>query len=114
LLVGQTKRLAYSAMGPAAVAEFERSLECNMSYALDGIGRFRINVYQQRHETGMVARMVRGQIPSFESLGLPEVLRELALRRAVWYWSLVLRVRAKPPPWPPWWTTARFTTPAIS
>ena len=81
LQVGQTKRLAYSAMDPGAIAEFERCLECNMSYTLDGIGRFRINIYQQRHETGMVARMVRGNIPSFQALGLPAVLSELALRQ---------------------------------
>ncbi len=80
LKVGQTHKLAYSAMTPQAIADYERNLECNMSYAPDGIGRFRINVYQQRHETGMVARLVRSEIPNFEELGLPAIVQELALR----------------------------------
>lgn len=80
LQVGQAHKLAFSAMTPQAIADYERDLECNMSYALDGVGRFRINVYQQRRETGMVARLVRNQIPTFETLGLPPVVRELALQ----------------------------------
>jgi twitching motility protein PilU len=79
LQVGQAHQLAYSAMGPQAIADFERTLECNMAYSPQGIGRFRINVYQQRRETGMVARLVRSQIPDFETLGLPSSVREMAL-----------------------------------
>jgi twitching motility protein PilU len=79
LQVGQAHKLAYSAMSPQAIADFERTLECNMAYAPDGIGRFRINVYQQRRETGMVARLVRSQIANFETLGLPPIVRDLAL-----------------------------------
>ena len=79
LQVGQVQSLAYSAMEPQAIADFERTLECNMAYSPHGIGRFRINVYQQRRETSMVARLVRSQIPDFEELGLPSAVRELAL-----------------------------------
>jgi len=79
LQVGQVQKLAYSAMTPQAITEFERTLEWNMAYAPQGIGRFRINVYQQRRETGMVARMVHSQIPGFEALGLPPVVRDLAM-----------------------------------
>lgn len=79
LQVGQAQALAYSAMGPQAIADFERSLEYNMAYAPQGIGRFRLNVYRQRRETGMVARLVHSQIPDFEALGLPPVVRDLAL-----------------------------------
>lgn len=76
---GQVHTLAYSAMSPQAIADFERALECNLAYAPPGIGRFRINIYQQRGETGLVARLIRAQIPDFQALGLPPVLRELAL-----------------------------------
>jgi twitching motility protein PilU len=79
LLVGQAQKLAFSAMSPKAIVEFERTLECNMAYAPEGVGRFRINVYQQRRETGMVARLVHSQIPNFEALGLPPIIGELAL-----------------------------------
>lgn len=80
LQVGQAHKLAYSAMTPQAIADFEQTLECNLAYSPSGIGRFRINVYQQRRETGMVARLVRSEIPDFDALGLPPVLRELALQ----------------------------------
>jgi twitching motility protein PilU len=79
LQVGQAQKLAFSAMSPKAIVEFERTLECNMAYAPEGVGRFRINVYQQRRETGMVARLVHSQIPNFEALGLPPIIGELAL-----------------------------------
>jgi twitching motility protein PilU len=79
LVPGQVQKLAYSAMSPVVVAEFERTLEANFSFAPDGIGRFRVNVYQQRHETGMVVRQVQSVIPAFETLGLPAVTRELAM-----------------------------------
>ncbi len=80
LQVGQAHKLAYSAMTPQAIADFEQTLECNLAYSPSGIGRFRINVYQQRRETGMVARLVRSEIPDFDALGLPPVLRDLALQ----------------------------------
>lgn len=76
---GQVHTLAYSAMSPQAISDFERTLECNLAYAPPGIGRFRVNIYQQRGETGLVARLIKAQIPDFQTLGLPPVLRELAL-----------------------------------
>lgn len=76
---GQAHTLAYSVMSQQAISDFERTLECNLAYAPPGIGRFRVNIYQQRGETALVARLVRAQIPGFETLGLPPVLRELAL-----------------------------------
>ncbi|MBK7282083.1 PilT/PilU family type 4a pilus ATPase [Candidatus Aalborgicola defluviihabitans] len=81
LVPGQVHKLAYSAMGPAAIDEYERTMECNMSYSPQGIGRFRVNIYQQRREAGMVIRLVRSDIPEFESLGLPSGMRELAMRQ---------------------------------
>lgn len=79
LQAGQVRKLAYSAMRTQAISDFERTLECNIAYAPQGIGRFRVNVYQQRRETGMVARLVPSQIPSLDALGLPPIVRELAL-----------------------------------
>jgi len=76
---GQVRKLAYSALTPQAIADFERTMECNMSYAPDGIGRFRVNIYQQRGETALVARQVNAQIPGFENLGLPPTVRDLAM-----------------------------------
>ena len=71
--------LAYSVMTPDQIADFERSLECNLSYTAPGIGRFRISVYRQRGQTAMVARRINVTVPGFEALGLPPVVRDLAL-----------------------------------
>jgi len=51
----------------------------DLAYSETDLGRFRINVYQQRGTTALVVRRVRSQIPSFESLNLPPVVGEFAL-----------------------------------
>jgi twitching motility protein PilU len=76
---GQVQELAYSAMDASTIAAFERTLECNISHAPAGIGRFRVNVYRQRREVGLVARLVHSRIPDFSQLGLPDIVGELAL-----------------------------------
>ena len=76
---GQAGALAHSAMTTGQIADFERTLECNLAYTAPDIGRFRINVYRQRGETGMVARLIHSRIPGFEQLGLPAVTRDLAM-----------------------------------
>lgn len=45
--------------------------ECDCAYTVDGIGRFRVNVYRQRGTIGVVMRVIATKIPSFEELGLP-------------------------------------------
>jgi twitching motility protein PilU len=59
-------------------ASFARTLECNIGYTAEGIGRFRFNLYLQRGEVALVARRIPAEIPSFQALGLPQVLGRLA------------------------------------
>ena len=66
LPAGMCKKVAYSLMNEAQIAEFERDLELNMAIAVPNSGRFRVNVFQQRGEVGMVIRAIRGVIPSIE------------------------------------------------
>lgn len=75
---GEVRALAYSAMGEKAIAEFERTLEYNMAYAPPDIGRFRLNIYQQRGEVGLVARQIRREIPEYTTLALPKAVQDLA------------------------------------
>ena len=79
LASGQAGAAAYSIMSAQQIADFERQLEANLSYNAPNIGRFRISVYRQRSETAMVARLIHSTIPDFETLGLPPVVRDLAL-----------------------------------
>ncbi|TBR12664.1 MAG: PilT/PilU family type 4a pilus ATPase [Lysobacter sp.] len=74
---GMVKKIAYSLMDEGQVPEFEKSLELNMAYAVPDTGRFRINVFKQRGEVGMVIRAIRSVIPTIEELQLPQVLKEI-------------------------------------
>jgi twitching motility protein PilU len=74
---GMVKKIAYSLMDEGQVPEFERNLELNMAYALPDSGRFRVNVFKQRGEVGMVIRAIKNVIPTIEELQLPQVLKEI-------------------------------------
>lgn len=78
---GMVKEIAYSIMSPAQQAEFERELEMNFAMSRDEIGRFRVNVFKQRGEVSMVIRHIKDEIPSFEQLGLPSILKDLILKQ---------------------------------
>ena len=78
---GMIKEIAYSIMSPAQVTEFEETLECNFAIGRKDIGRFRVNVFKQRGEVGMVIRYIKSDIPDFETLGLPLILRDLIMRK---------------------------------
>ncbi|MEK9825801.1 MAG: PilT/PilU family type 4a pilus ATPase [Methylotenera sp.] len=78
---GMIKEIAYALMNPAQIQEFEATLECNFAISRNNIGRFRINVFRQRGEVGMVIRHIKTEIPSLETLGLPPILKELVSRK---------------------------------
>ncbi len=77
----QAKQIVYSIMNKDQTEEFEDSRECNFALARPGIGRFRVNVFQQRNQVGMVLRKIETTIPSFEDLKLPDTLKELAMTK---------------------------------
>jgi twitching motility protein PilU len=76
---GMVKRIAYSLMDEGQVPQFERDLELNLATAVKDAGRFRINVFKQRGEVGMVIRSIKSQIPSIEELQLPPLFKELIM-----------------------------------
>ena len=78
---GMIKEIAYAIMTPAQITEFETNLECNFAIGKKDIGRFRINVFKQRGEVGMVIRHIKTEIPGFETLGLPPILKEMIMRK---------------------------------
>ena len=73
---GMVKKIAYSLMDEGQVPQFERDLELNMALAVKEAGRFRINVFKQRGEVGMVIRAIKSEIPNVEQLQLPPIFRE--------------------------------------
>ncbi len=76
---GMVKKIAYSLMDEGQVPQFERDLELNMAIALADAGRFRVNVFKQRGEVGMVIRAIKSRIPSIEELNLPQVLKDVIM-----------------------------------
>jgi twitching motility protein PilU len=79
LPTGMVKKIAYSLMDEGQKEAFERDLELNMAVVLDGAGRFRVNVFKQRGEVGLVIRAIRNVIPSIEELQLPMVLKDVIM-----------------------------------
>ena len=76
---GEVKQIAYSVMNQKQIAEFESKLEMNLAISAERIGRFRVNVFMQRGEAGMVVRYIKSTIPPMADLGLPRDALLLAL-----------------------------------
>ncbi|GAB4296707.1 MAG: type IV pilus ATPase PilU [Thiohalomonadaceae bacterium] len=77
----QAKQIVYSIMNEEQRETFERTRECNFALSRSGIGRFRVNVFQQRNQVGMVLRKIETKIPTFDDLNLPPVLAEIAMTK---------------------------------
>ena len=90
LPAGMVKKIAYSLMDEGQVPQFERDLELNMAIAVKDAGRFRVNVFKQRGEVGMVIRAIKSDIPSLDQLKLPSILKDIVMEQR----GLVLMVGA--------------------
>ena len=76
---GEVKKLAYTIISDIQQAEFEGQMELNFAINLDGVGRYRVNLYRQRGEVSMVIRYIKSKIPKLEELNLPPVLKKLVM-----------------------------------
>lgn len=76
-----TKQLTYSILTEDQIKEFEREWELNVGFPLEGVGRFRVNVFKQRSDVSMVVRYIRTNVPTIESIGLPLILKELIMEK---------------------------------
>jgi twitching motility protein PilU len=81
LPAGRVKELAYDLMNDEQVAQFEEKPEMNLAHSQSGVGRFRVNIFQQRNQTAMVIRHIRTDIPKPESLGLPLILKKIIMQK---------------------------------
>ena len=81
LPAGMVKKIAYSLMDEGQVPAFERDLEFNMAIAVKDTGRFRVNVFKQRGEVGMVIRAIKSEIPNIDQLKLPPVLKDIVMEQ---------------------------------
>ncbi len=93
-VMGDLERISKNKLMPGVIAGFAKELlsdkewttfvrtkEMNKGVSIKDLGRFRVNVYFQRGEVSMVIRYVRNDIKAPEDLGLPEVLKELVMKK---------------------------------
>jgi len=81
-LSGEVARdLALAIMNPRQREEFAKELECNFAIAVPGVARFRVNVFMQQQNAGMVVRTITNDIPNLADLGLPATLQEIVMAK---------------------------------
>ncbi|OWW21006.1 PilT/PilU family type 4a pilus ATPase [Noviherbaspirillum denitrificans] len=76
-----TRKLAQSLMNDKQLGEFDAELECNFAISLPNVCRFRVNVFVQQQQVGMVIRTIAAEIPSFEKLQLPDILKDVIMTK---------------------------------
>ena len=73
-----TEAMAHALFTPEHLEKFRRSQEVDLAYSVAGLGRFRVNVFQQRGTVGLVLRVIPTRIKTIDELGLPPVLKRIA------------------------------------
>lgn len=81
LTAERTKLFAYSIMNDHQQEEFEREMECNFAINVPNVSRFRVNVFVQQQQVGMVIRTIAAEIPNFEKLMLPPKLKDVIMEK---------------------------------
>ena len=78
---GEIAVIADEIMDDTQREEFRNELELNLAVSISGVGRFRVNVFNQRNQVSIVARHIVTDIPNWEDLGLPPLLTELIMEK---------------------------------
>ncbi|MDX9970160.1 MAG: PilT/PilU family type 4a pilus ATPase, partial [Hydrogenophaga sp.] len=76
-----TLAMARAIMNDKQAAEFERTKECNFAIAPPSIGRFRVSAFIQQGCVGLVLRTIPSTLPTIDALGLPQVLKDVAMTK---------------------------------
>ncbi|MDP3877799.1 MAG: PilT/PilU family type 4a pilus ATPase [Methylobacter sp.] len=81
LSANDSKALTQCIMNDKQLKEFEETQECNFAIAPAGLSRFRVNAYVQQGCQGLVIRVIAAEIPNFDKLGLPPILKEVMMHK---------------------------------
>jgi twitching motility protein PilT len=73
-----TEGIAKTILGPEQVEKFKKNHDVDLAYSIDGLGRFRCNVFQQRGTVGLALRVIPIKIRTIDDLGLPPILKKIA------------------------------------
>jgi twitching motility protein PilU len=77
----QVKKICYELMTEPQIKEFETKHEMNFAQSGGDLGNFRINIFRQKNTVAMVIRFVKPDVPAFESLGLPPILKDVIMEK---------------------------------
>ena len=75
------KQLLYEVLSERQIRDFEEDMELNTAVTLDGVGSFRISAFRQKGSPAVVVRYIPGSIPPLDSLGLPDVVKEVIMQK---------------------------------
>ncbi len=77
----ESRELVLSTMRPDQKEDFQRHHECNYAMTTEKFGRFRASAFVQRGKSGLVVRRIQADIPTIDELGLPPIIKELAMTK---------------------------------
>ncbi len=77
----QCEQLANAVMSEKQKAEFSETMEMNLAIAYEGMGRFRVNIFRQRGDVGMVIRKITTEVPTIDELKLPQVFKDIIMNK---------------------------------
>ncbi|HIP07163.1 MAG TPA: PilT/PilU family type 4a pilus ATPase [Mariprofundaceae bacterium] len=77
----QCEQLANSTMSEKQRADFSENMEMNLAIAYEGMGRFRVNIFRQRGDVGMVIRKITTDVPTIDDLNLPQVFKDIIMNK---------------------------------
>lgn len=77
----QCKKICYELMTESQIKEFESIHEMNFAQSAGEMGNFRVNIFRQKNTVAMVIRFVKPDVPAFDSLGLPPILKEVIMEK---------------------------------
>ena len=77
----EAKKICYEILKPHQIEKFEKELELNLSFPIEGVGNFRVNMMHQKSTVAAVIRYISTNIPAFDSLGVPNVLKQVIMEK---------------------------------
>ncbi len=75
------EKIAGSMMDKHQLKVFQDNRDVDLAYSLEGVGRFRVNIFSQRNSISIAMRYIPFEIPPFDSLNLPQIIKSISLHR---------------------------------
>ncbi len=77
----EAQKICYEILKPHQIEKFEKELELNLSFPIEGVGNFRVNMMHQKSSVAAVVRYISMHVPALDSLGVPNVLKQVIMEK---------------------------------